>query len=85
MEMTVPIIIPAYEPESKFVDIVQELIDNNLKPVVVVDDGSGREYKKIFSEISGLDGAFVLRHSVNLGKGRGLKSAFNFCLNEYHY
>jgi putative flippase GtrA len=28
-------------------------------------------------------GAIVLKHAVNMGKGRALKSAFNFCLNEY--
>ena len=52
-------------------------------PIIVVDDGSDKAvYGSIFEKVREL-GATVLTHAVNMGKGRGLKTAFNHCINEY--
>ena len=81
--MTIPIIIPAYEPDEKLLGLIDELNKDGLGPIVVVNDGSkGTEQEHIFSGVSG-KGAVVLTHAVNMGKGRALKTAFNYCLNEY--
>lgn len=45
--------------------------------MIVVDDGSGKEYRHIFSEIARTPGCEVVHHWINLGKGRALKSGFN--------
>lgn len=76
------IVIPAYEPDDSFEQICKELNKNLLIPLIVVDDGSGKRYKNIFKSIES-QGNVVLRHSVNLGKGRALKTAFNYVLNNY--
>lgn len=47
--------------------------------IVVVDDGSGVDYREIFDELSSRLGCVVLRHDANQGKGRALKTAFDFC------
>ncbi|MBO6239860.1 MAG: bifunctional glycosyltransferase family 2/GtrA family protein [Butyrivibrio sp.] len=81
--MNIPIIIPAYEPDEKLVKLVEELNRAELKPIVVVNDGSDKDkFGGIFSKVRE-NGAVVLEHAVNMGKGRALKTAFNYCLNRY--
>ena len=84
MEMTekrkIPVVIPAYEPDEKLLGLLGELKKEGIAPVIVVDDGSGPKYRKLFDRAEKEFGAKVLRHAVNLGKGRALKTAFNECL-----
>lgn len=83
MSEKIPVIIPAYEPDERLIRLVDELIASGTVPVVVVDDGSeADEYGRIFEDVR-RDGVTLLRHAVNMGKGRALKTAFNHCLNEY--
>lgn len=72
----IPVVIPSYEPDRQLVQLCKNLSDLNLT-VIVIDDGSGEEYAGIFREIEENYRIRVLRHAVNLGKGRGLKTAFN--------
>ncbi|MEG2082248.1 MAG: bifunctional glycosyltransferase family 2/GtrA family protein, partial [Oscillospiraceae bacterium] len=51
--------------------------------LILLDDGSGKEGRNIFDEIAKNDRCTVLRHAVNLGKGRALKDGFNYILNTY--
>ena len=58
------IIIPAYKPHEKIMeDFIKEL-KNNFKHIVIVDDGSGEEYTKIFNKFEQM-GIPVLKHNVN--------------------
>ncbi|MCR5403703.1 MAG: bifunctional glycosyltransferase family 2/GtrA family protein [Butyrivibrio sp.] len=83
MSELIPVIIPAYEPDERLIDLVDELVRTATIPVVVVDDGSdAKKFGKVFDAVKRQD-VVILRHAVNMGKGRALKSAFNFCLNEY--
>ena len=50
--------------------------------IVIVDDGSGPEYRDIFQQVSALPGVDVLRHAIPLGKGAALKTGFNHVLCE---
>ncbi len=84
MNNTVPIIIPSYEPDEKLIKLLEELNKTGLSPIIVLDDGSDAEsYGSFFQRAKDEYGVTVLRHAVNLGKGRALKDAFNYCLNEY--
>lgn len=49
---------------------------------MIIDDGSGEEYQSFFQEYH-KKGITVLRNHINLGKGRAIKYAFNYCLNTY--
>ena len=82
MNKTIPVVVPAYEPDEKLIAMMDELVQANFAPGVVVDDGSGSDYEHLFNAVKE-KGAIVLPHAVNMGKGRALKTAFNFCLNEY--
>ena len=79
----IPIVIPSYEPDDRFPTILKEIAKAGLGPVVVVDDGSGDAYKGYFEEAETLVsplGGVVLHHEVNRGKGRALKTAFSYIL-----
>ena len=79
----IPVIIPAYEPDDKLIALLQALQQAGISRVVVVDDGSGTEYVGLFKQAEEISNCTVLRHAVNLGKGRALKTAFNHCLREF--
>lgn len=80
----IPVIIPSYEPDEKLITLLGALQESGIRHVVVVNDGSGEEYAPFFDRAETFDNCRVLHHAVNLGKGRALKTAFNYCLLEYH-
>ncbi len=76
------IIIPSYQPDRDLLVPVIKGLLTTFKNVVVVDDGGQEEYKEIFKEVESL-GAIVLIHYINAGKGRAIKTALNYILNNY--
>lgn len=75
------LIVPTLEPNTAFIKVVCNY-KKHFNKIIVVDDGSGEEYRNIFKEISDM-GVVVLTHALNYGKGRALKTAFNYVLNNY--
>lgn len=83
MEKQVGIVIPAYEPDDRFLALLRDLDAAGIGPIYVVDDGSGPAYKALFDAATPLierSGGTLLHHEVNRGKGRALKTAFQYCL-----
>ena len=76
------IIIPSYKPEREIMMEFIGKVKSNFKNIVVVDDGSGKEYRDFLDNLQN-EGIVVLRHYINFGKGRGIKTAFNYVLNNY--
>lgn len=68
-------LLPAYEPTAALIELLRQLRDANLK-AVVVDDGSGEGYVKIFEKASQY--AKVLGYAENHGKGYALKTGFRY-------
>lgn len=79
----VPVIIPSYEPDDKLIVLLGKLRDDGFEHLILVDDGSGAAYSHYFEQAENEFQCRVLRHAVNLGKGRALKTAFNDCLQEF--
>ena len=80
----VAIVIPSYEPDERLICLVNDLVDGGLGPIYIVNDGSGVEYDNIFGSIADVveaGGGKILEHEVNRGKGRALKTAFEYILN----
>ena len=73
------IVIPAYEPTTKLVELVEDL-SRDRRAIVVVDDGSSPGCAEVFARVRALPHVTLLTHSVNLGKGQALKTAFNHVL-----
>ena len=72
-------LIPAYEPDRKMIGLIEELKHLGFD-IVVVDDGSGKDYEEIFEEAS--QNSTVLTHPQNLGKGAALKTGMRY-INKY--
>ena len=79
----VAVVIPAYRPGARLVELVHAVLACGREGVIVVDDGSGAESEQIFRQVQGIPGVQLLRHSVNLGKGAALKTAIHFALCHY--
>ena len=81
---TLPVaVIPAYKPLPVVINIAKELMNSkSFQGVVCVNDGSGKEFDYIFTELKTL-GVIVETHAVNLGKGTALKTGFNAALNYF--
>ena len=76
------IVIPALNPPDTLLSYVQELKSAGAGPILIVNDGSSPDKADIFDRLSALPSCMVLTHSVNLGKGRALKDAFSYILNQ---
>ncbi len=72
--MTV-VLVPAYEPDRRLVDLVAALRGCPDTRLLVVDDGSGAGSTPVFEAVRGL-GAVVVRHAANRGKGAALRTGF---------
>ena len=57
-------------------------LTKSFKNIIVVNDGSRDTYEQYFKDFE-KKGIIVLKHHINYGKGRALKTALNYILNEY--
>jgi glycosyltransferase involved in cell wall biosynthesis/SAM-dependent methyltransferase len=81
-QFDVPILIPAYQPGESLPVLVQALLDLGVRNIVVVNDGSGPEFRERFASLP-LAGVWLVEHAVNLGKGAALKTGMNFALVKF--
>lgn len=73
------LVIPAYEPDEKLIQLLQNINTRTEFDIIVVDDGSGEAYTSIFEEAKKY--AFVITYKNNHGKGYALKTAFSYIQN----
>lgn len=71
------VLIPAYEPDQRLLDLIRRLKAMTDSEIIVVDDGSGERFREIFEGVKAA-GCTVLTHMVNLGKGCALKTGFRY-------
>ena len=71
------VIIPAYNPGEVMIEFITKLFCAGFKNIVIIDDGSKEESRGVISDAESF-GCRVVRHAVNLGKGRSLKDALNY-------
>ena len=75
------VIIPAYKPDEKLIQLLRDLKSQCDARLLVVNDGSGEAYDPVFRRVEEL-GATLLVHPVNKGKGAALKTALQSLLEE---
>ena len=76
----VSVILPSYNPCEKLLDAVRGLISAGFDDIIIVDDGSREERQHFFAEAEVLDEVTIVHHDVNHGKGRALKTGYEFFL-----
>lgn len=82
LEKNVSIIIPSLSPDQKLIALLEDLREAGFDRIVLVNDGSTAEYDSYFAIAKEQFGCTVLTHAVNQGKGRAMKTAFNYLLSE---
>lgn len=75
---SIAVVIPSLNPDERLTGVVQGLLAVGFKDIVLVDDGSAPENKRIFRSLETLPQVTVLEHPENRGKGRALKTAFAY-------
>lgn len=76
------VMIPALDPGPDLTAYAAALLERGAEALVVVDDGSGPGSRDVFAALEALDRCVVLRHPVNRGKGRAMKTAFAYILSQ---
>jgi len=77
------ILIPAFKPDEKLNNLIDSLeLERNETILVVVDDGSGPQSEQIFAHAQ-RQGAILVQHPVNRGKGVALKTGFSFIIENF--
>ena len=78
--MNLSIVIPTLDPSEKILTVVKELKDSGFDRFIIVNDGSRSDKAPIFEALEKELGCTVLTHEVNKGKGRALKTAMSYFL-----
>jgi glycosyltransferase involved in cell wall biosynthesis len=76
--MNIPVLIPAYNPDESLWKVVDGLIRLNFNDIIIVNDGSKPECDPIFERLEKMEQCHIVRHAVNSGKGRALKTGLNY-------
>lgn len=77
------VIIPAYEPDNRLIELCTRLKQLPHEELLIVDDGSGEDYRHIFAALAA-QGCTILTHTLNQGKGAALKTAFQELLQRQY-
>ena len=67
------LLIPSYEPDENLTKLIKNLNKNKITSIVV-DDGSGKDYKEIFDNLD----TKVISYEINQGKGHALKEGYKY-------
>lgn len=77
------VLIPAYRPDEKLVNLVRQLISVGMTNIVIVIDGVDGRTSAVTDSLQTIAKCHLVFHVVNLGKGRALKTGINYCLQSF--
>ncbi len=76
------VLIPTYCPSNKMLTYVDELCAKGIKDILIVNDGSSKEYTHIFDTLKKNPHCDVIGYNVNKGKGYALKYGYDYILRK---
>ena len=76
------VVIPAYKPDDRLPPYVDALKTAGVGKIVIVDDGSGKDYQPLFASIPQDEAVHIISYEPNAGKGVALKRGMEYVLNE---
>ena len=76
----ITIIVPSYNPDEKLEEVVKGLVEGGFEDIIVVNDGSAEDTLSRFRNVEKYSEVTLLTHEVNKGKGRAMKTAFAYVL-----
>lgn len=74
------VIVPTYNPNTEITTKFIKELEKKVKDIIIVNDGCKDEFSDYFNTFKN---HIVLTHHVNQGKGRALKTAFNYLLDQH--
>lgn len=74
------VLIPSYEPDDKLIELIDKLIKEDVS-IIVIDDGSGENYKNIFEQI--INKVKFISYAQNRGKGYALKTGLKYIKDNF--
>ncbi len=77
----IAVLIPAYKPDGRLNTFLDALSRQGFSRIVVVDDGGGTAYARIFDRCR-QQGAQVISYAVNRGKGAAMKTGMQQIMAE---
>lgn len=80
--MSAILLIPIYEPTENTVFFINQLAQSVNVPIIIVDDGSGKTYQKLFQRMEHPN-IIKISYFDNKGKGYALKFGFSVILDSY--
>ncbi len=77
--MKIVAMIPAYNPTEQLIDLVRDLSNSDFYSIIVVNDGSCNDCRKIFLDVEAkaISKVTILHHAINLGKGAVMRRIYN--------
>ncbi len=78
--MKISVILPSLNPDEKLMLVVKGLVAEGFDDIIIVNDGSDEAHMAPFREADEYEQVTVLTHEVNKGKGRALKTAYEYCI-----
>ncbi len=79
-KLKVTAVIPTLNPNENILKVVSELKEADFGKIIVVNDGSNSDCNYIFQKLESEYGCVVLTHQKNFGKGKGIKTAMAYFL-----
>ena len=74
------VLIPSLDPDEMLGKYVSGLLESGFDKIVIVNDGSKEDTLAFFPVAKNVS---IIKHAVNQGKGRALKTGFHYVLNTY--
>ena len=75
----ITLLIPAYNPQPVLLDLINQAINQKIKHIVVINDGSiNPQSLSLFDSLRTDSRIVVLDHPHNIGKGAALKTGFKY-------
>lgn len=76
--MKISVVIPVFNEENTIREIIKRVQDIDIdKEIIIIDDGSTDKTRQILQNLKE-DNIKILFHDKNLGKGKALKTGFNY-------
>lgn len=73
--MKCTVIIPVLNPDNKLIGLVNEFLSNDIKDIIIVDDGSDKENLSVYNNFDSC--VKVYYHKKNKGKGAAIKTGIS--------
>ena len=78
--LKVTVVIPSLNPDEKLLNTIHSVLDVGFTDIILINDGSDSGHLEPFKTAANMPGVTLLTHEVNKGKGRAMKTAMSWFL-----